>query len=526
MNNNTTTIYNDIIMNDTHMNNENTSNNTSQLLDSLQSSLENSEAQFMDLINAVPSVVVMINTSGEITLVNQRVIKTFGYSPRELIGKPIEVLLPESFRKHHTAHRASYFKSPVIRPMGIGYNLSARRKDGSVFPVEIGLGHLDRQTGVEAIAFVADISERKRVEEALQAESAKLVAQAQRFAHIGTWEVNLQTGDILWSDEFFRICGLEPNSVAPSSELATAIIHHEDRDKDIEAYERLKESGTPFQLEKRIVRPTGEIRWVLAEGQMITNETDGLKKLIGAHMDITERKQAQQHEFELSLEKERIRLLTEFIQNTAHEFRTPLSIINSSVYIMTKTDVAERRISKAEVVVEQVSRMTKLLDALLLMVKVESLNSVMESEINVVTVITEVCEHMRDVYGEDPKLTVEIPSEFPLIAGNADCLFNAFKHLLDNAYRFTPSNGMITIRFGNTIDKIWIDIQDTGAGISEADLPNIFLTFWRHDQAHSTPGFGIGLAIVKGIIDQHHGKINVESSVGEGSTFRVTLPIQ
>jgi len=507
------------------MNDNTTLNDDKQLLDSLQNTLEKNESQFLNLINAVPSVVILIDISGTITLANQRVISTFGYSPKELIGKPVEILLPEMFRKNHTHHRASYFKSPVIRPMGIGYNLSARRKDGSVFPVEIGLGHLEKQSGMEAIAFVTDISERKRVEEALQAESAKLVAHVQRFAHIGTWEINLETRAILWSDEFYRICGLDPKTTNPSVELLASLIHSEDRGKEKVAYDQLIASGMPYQLEKRIVRPTGEIRWVLAEGQMITDKVSGQKKIVGTYMDITERKQAQQHEFELTLEKERVRLLTEFIKNTTHEFRTPLSIVNSSAYLMAKSPNQEQRLAKAENITQQVSRITNLLDALLLMVKVKSTNAVMEPRINVENIITDVCERIRGIYGEHPYLNIEEPSEFPLIVGNADCLFNAFVHLMDNAYRFTPSDGTITIRFGRIADQIWIEIQDTGVGISEEDLPNIFLTFWRHDEAHSTPGFGIGLAIVERIIKQHHGKIDVDSIVGEGSTFRVTLPI-
>src|SRR6202000_47217 len=102
-----------------------------------------------------------------IVLVNRRATEMFGYSREELLGQPVEILLPEGRRADHTADRDAYFNRPHVRPMGIGMDLAGRRKDGSEFPVEVSLSYVEIDEGVFAIAFVSDISQRKYLEEQL-----------------------------------------------------------------------------------------------------------------------------------------------------------------------------------------------------------------------------------------------------------------------------------------------------------------------------------------------------------------------
>ncbi len=131
----------------------------------IASLLKNSERTVVALLASASQAIVSVERSGRIVLANPRTEEMFGYSQAELLGSNVELLLPESFQEVHAGHRASYFSAPRIRPMGIGMELSGRRKDGTEFPVEVSLSYLETEEGTFAIAFVTDITERKRLEQ-------------------------------------------------------------------------------------------------------------------------------------------------------------------------------------------------------------------------------------------------------------------------------------------------------------------------------------------------------------------------
>lgn len=151
-----------------------------------QEALQNSEQTVRALFENASHGIVVANDSGVIVQVNAMAGALFGYSREELIGASIEMLLPERFRERHLMHRASYFNTPHSRPMGIGLALSARRKNGGEFPVEISLSFVKTDTERLAVSFITDITERKKAEEALLAkaeELAKSNADLQQFAY-------------------------------------------------------------------------------------------------------------------------------------------------------------------------------------------------------------------------------------------------------------------------------------------------------------------------------------------------------
>ena len=127
-----------------------------------------SSVLFDKLFEFSPDAIVVSDNRGQIAEVNAQVGKIFGYSREELIGQPIEILIPERFRQHHPQHREQYSAGPRIRPMGIGLDLYGRRKDGSEFPVDIMLGPVDTTNGKFVISVIRDISEKRQTEEALQ----------------------------------------------------------------------------------------------------------------------------------------------------------------------------------------------------------------------------------------------------------------------------------------------------------------------------------------------------------------------
>jgi PAS domain S-box-containing protein len=160
--------------------------------------LAQSEERFRSVVESMPSAIIIVNAEGNIALVNAQCEKCFGYRRHELVGQPAELLVPERLRTEHVAHRQSFFASPSARPMGAGRDLHGRRKDGSEFPVEIGLIPLRTGEGLLVLGAIVDITERKRAEDARQE-----LAHASRLALVGeltasiTHEINQPLGAIL-----------------------------------------------------------------------------------------------------------------------------------------------------------------------------------------------------------------------------------------------------------------------------------------------------------------------------------------
>jgi PAS domain S-box-containing protein len=150
-----------------------------------QAALRLSEETARAVLESASEGIILIGPKGRIALANPAVERMFGYPRNELLDQPLEILLPERIRGVHAAHRASYFVEPRVRPMGIGFDLCGRHKDGTEFPVEISLSHVARPDGGVAIAFITDITERKRVEGQLQRQR-EVLYQNEKLAALGT----------------------------------------------------------------------------------------------------------------------------------------------------------------------------------------------------------------------------------------------------------------------------------------------------------------------------------------------------
>src|SRR5262249_18308863 len=160
--------------------------------------IKRAEERFRMVVESAPNAVVVVNAGGNIVLVNAQCERCFGYRREELVGRPAELLVPERFRTEPPRNALSYFASPSARPMGMGHDLFARRKDGSEVPIEVGLTPMRTSTGVLVLCVIVDVTARKQAEEAREE-----LAHASRLAHMGelpasiAHEINQPLGAIL-----------------------------------------------------------------------------------------------------------------------------------------------------------------------------------------------------------------------------------------------------------------------------------------------------------------------------------------
>ncbi|MEP7290375.1 MAG: histidine kinase N-terminal 7TM domain-containing protein, partial [Chloroflexota bacterium] len=242
--------------------------------------------------------------------------------------------------------------------------------------------------------------------------------------------------------------------------------------------------------------------------------------------DITERKQIEQQTLALTMERERVRLLQQFISHVSHDLRTPLAGMKLTQYLLRK-ELTGQYSDRLDSLDKQTGRLTEMVESMLTLLRLEEEEVSSLSEMDVNELVGCVIERNQKLAHErGAQLQFNPGKNLPGVLANKDELLLALSNLLVNAIHHTP-DGEITISTLRDQDRVVIRMRDSGIGIAAENLPHIFERFYRVDEARGTQngGFGLGLTITKTIIDRHAGAIDVQSQLGVGSEFSVCLPV-
>jgi PAS domain S-box-containing protein len=244
------------------------------------------------VLEAAPQTIIAIDDLGRIVLANAMFETMFGYTRAEILGRPLETLIPERHRKDHIAHRSHWASNPGNRPMGVEMNLTALRKDGVEFPVDITLRRTVMPEGSVSVAFITDVTETKRAEAALHESDGRL-RLAQQVGRIGTFEWNIQTGVNRWTPELEAMYGLPPGGFAGTQEAWEQLVHPEDRPKLVTHVTEALQADGDFEAEWRVIWPDSTVRWLTGRMRVIRDADSNPQRLIGLNIDITEWKRAE-----------------------------------------------------------------------------------------------------------------------------------------------------------------------------------------------------------------------------------------
>lgn len=246
-----------------------------------------------DLFEATPDAMLIVDKGGEIVRSNIEAVKLLGYSKEELNNFKVEDLMPDRYRGMHTGIRTGTFEQPVSRPLKTDKDFFALTKDGRELPIEISLSFTHRGTNQLAITTMRDVSDRKEAEAKLR-NSEEILNKAQEIAHIGSWDWHLEQKTLHWSDEIYRIFGLERGEFTDTYAAFMNSVHPDDRELVNKSVEAAIAENKSYNIQHRIVRPDGEERVVMEQAKVFRNEWGVPYRMVGTVQDVSDRIQADE----------------------------------------------------------------------------------------------------------------------------------------------------------------------------------------------------------------------------------------
>ncbi len=604
--------------------------------------LRENQQKLAGILDNADEAIISINEQQQIQLFNQGAEKIFGYQAQEIMGKPLDLLLPEVFRQVHRQHIQQFAQSTKQSRQMTERNTKVfgRCKNGQQFPAEASVAKLRTREGMLFTVMLKDITERHQAQAKLQ-DSKSLLAKAEKIAKIGSWEYDHQTQQRSWSEELFAILDFPREQPIPSCEEILARVHPEDRLLVKNTLYQGHIEGIPWQFSYRLLLPNGTIKYVESRGEPTLDAQGTVLKVFETIMDVSDRiqveKSFQRSEEQLKLITDALPVLisyvdnqqryrynnrtyetwygkprssllgrpiietmgadtyqktlpyiktalagkavtfenqrthengsiywtnatyipdfdsdgkvkgffsmvedisdrkaveqmkSEFVSIASHEMRTPLTSIHGVIHLLCAGRLGELTTSgkqMAEMALRNSDRLTRLVKDILDLERMESgRDEIDQQPCDSTEVIQQAIDTLSSL-AEEQQISWEINSPSVEFWGDRDRIVQTLTNLISNAIKFSPANSQVSISAQLQNNYVLFAVKDKGRGIPQDKLETIFERFQQVDASDSRQkgGTGLGLAICQHIVEQHGGKIWVESVYGEGSTFCFTIP--
>lgn len=494
-----------------------------------QEALKESEEKFRTLLEAAPQAILVTDDEGKIAIINAMVEKVYGYKRDELIGQPIEMLIPPRFHQNHTAYRAEYMKAPDSRRMGGDLEIYSRKKDGSEFPVEVNLSYIQVDGKSYVMCFITDITGRKQMEDILRDSEAnyrRLFEEDLTGNFIMAPEGKLLTCNL----SFARIFGFA--SVEEAKEANFFGLHSDPQFKT--SYLNLLQKKKKLEFhEIEFKHRDGRTIYVVENVIGVFGKDGKLEKIRGYLFDDSKRREIESQ----IVQGQKMESLGILAGSIAHDFNNLLSVISANSEILLMKMNSEDPLRKAAEQIKQTSRQAAILTNQILTFSRKQ--TVQPRLIDLNAVVENVGKILLRLIGKDIEMKTVVNPELGKVKIDPVQIEQIIINLAVNARDAMPGGGKLTIGTNNvTLDEetakqhidaragpyVLLAVSDTGTGMDAETKRKIFEPFFTTKKKGK--GTGLGLATVYGIVKQNKGFIDVFSELGKGSIFKVYLPIQ
>jgi PAS domain S-box-containing protein len=494
-------------------------------------SLRDSEARWRSLVQSAPNNITLLDREHRITFLNHP--GPMGNAGDVIGRRPYDVV----DASHHDELVAAYDRV-VQSGEAVSYEVSASGPQGERRWYGSTAGPLMRDGKVDGLVIItSDITDRRRTEDELR-QSREALDHAQRVARLGSWEWDIPTGRVTWSDTMWDIHGYTPGSFPVTFERAMERVDPDDAARIRGDMQSLFAAGKPARApprEYRLLLPNGEERWLHGEGQLLAGPDGKVARVVGTVQDITERRaaeaaqrRAEAQERELEKLRELDHFKSELLNAAAHELNTPLTPIKLQLDLLrSRGGLADQDAKSVEVLRRNIERLAVLVQDILESARLQSGRlEVRATPVDLNDVVREAFESYQE-----PARAVGLALEFrpagrALALADPQRIHQVLLNLLSNAWKFTPSGGRITVETFARDGEAVVRVSDTGIGLRPEDAQRLFQPFSQLNEGPARGhGTGLGLFICKGIVELHGGRIWVESGgPGKGAAFSFALP--
>ncbi|MFO0887774.1 MAG: response regulator [Isosphaeraceae bacterium] len=355
-------------------------------------------------------------------------------------------------------------------------------------------------------------------------ESERRLRLALKASRTEVWTWELATDRFTWSDESETLRTFRLGASAGKLERFRQLVHEDDRGRVFEALQDAISRGAPYQCEFRMVRPDGEVRWVTNLGVVQYDEARQPAAMIGTITDVTDRKRAEEALRQADRRKD------QFLATLAHELRGPLAPLRTGLHVLGNSPEPAVSARIRDMMERQLSHMVRLIDDLLDVSRITSDKFTLQKQCVSLQEVTETAvEASRPlIEASGHHLTIASPEEPVWLVADPTRLAQLISNLLTNAAKYTPEAGRIGLASSTEGGDVVIRVSDTGLGIPPAMLDRVFEMFTQVNRTldRAQGGLGVGLALVKRVVELHGGTIAAESpGVGMGTTFTVRIPL-